>query len=427
MKKIIMTIMAAVATMACMAQTGTWSGDLSVQGMKLQLVFRIGESEGTIDSPAQGARGIKLTVERPTGDSIVMKIPTINGQYQGRLAGDEITGTFTQHGTTFPLTLKPGEKIANRPQTPKLPYPYATEEVEFKNGDAILRGTLTLPEGCNRKTPVLLMVTGSGFQNRDEEILEHKPFAVIADALARQGIATLRYDDRGFGESKGNTATCTTEDLKNDAAAGIDLLRERFESVGVIGHSEGGTIGLMLASERKTDFVVSLAGMVISGKETLVWQNRTMLPYEGFSEAEVEAYCEILNEAFDARVAGQNVPSIDNRDLPAMLKQDYKSTMLQLMYPYLRYFMTLDARKFIGNITCPVLALNGTKDMQVEYKANLEALRSGLPSAKTVAVEGLNHMFQHCQTGLTKEYQQIEETIAPEVLETIINWIRNER
>ena len=267
---------------------------------------------------------------------------------------------------------------------------------------------------------------GRRLQNRDEEIYEHKPFAVIADALARAGIATLRYDDRGFGESTGDLVHCTTEDMKNDALAGIGLLRERFDRVGVIGHSEGGTIALMLAAEKKADFIVSLAGMVVSGKETLLWQNRVSLAAAGIPAETIDSYCKALETVFDASTAGMPLPSTSQFDLPAALSQNLSAVMRQLSMPYLKHFVTLDVRPLLGGISCPVLALNGTKDMQVEAESNLRALRSGLPDNpcnKLETVEGVNHMFQHCQTGMTNEYRDIEETFAPEVLEKLVDWL----
>ena len=381
------------------AQTGTWSGKLDVQGTKISLVFHLG--------------------------SITIKVPSIGATYEGLWLIKQIAGTFKQMGASLPLTLTPGEEKLNRPQTPVGPFPYTTEEVSFANGDAVLKGTLVLPDGYCRKTPVLIMVTGSGLQNRDEEIYEHKPFAVIADALARAGIATLRYDDRGFGESTGDLVLCTTEDLKNDALAGIDLLRKRFDKVGVIGHSEGGTIALMLAAENKADFIVSLAGMVVSGKETLLWQNRVSLAAAGIPAETIDSYYKALETVFDASTAGMPLPSTSQFDLPAALSQNLSAVMRQLSMPYLKHFVTLDVRPLLGGISCPVLALNGTKDMQVEAESNLGALRSGLPDNpcnKLETVEGVNHMFQHCQTGMTTEYRDIEETFAPEVLETLVEW-----
>jgi len=407
------------------AQTGTWSGKLDVQGTKISLVFHLDEENPTMDSPDQGAKGIPIEVTRTATGSITIKVPSIGATYEGLWLIKQIAGTFKQMGASLPLTLTPGEEKLNRPQTPQGPFPYAQEEVSFANGDAVLKGTLVLPEGCSRKTPVLIMITGSGLQNRDEEIYEHKPFAVIADALARAGIATLRYDDRGFGESTGDLVNCTTEDMKNDAIAGIGLLRERFDRVGIIGHSEGGTIALMLAAEKKADFIVSLAGMVVSGKETLLWQNRVSLAAAGIPAETIDSYCKALETVFDASTAGMPLPSTSQFNLPAALSQNLSAVMRQLSMPYLKHFVTLDVRPLLGGISCPVLALNGTKDMQVEAESNLGALRSGLPDNpcnKFETVEGVNHMFQHCQTGMTTEYRDIEETFAPEVLETLVEW-----
>ena len=409
------------------AQTGTWSGSIEVQGTRLSLVFHLDGENPTVDSPDQGARDIPIQVEKTATGAITIRIPSIGATYEGTWMLTKIVGTFKQWTASLPLTLTPGEPRLNRPQTPAGPFPYLLEEVSFRNGDALLKGTLVLPEGCSRKTPVLVMVTGSGLQNRDEEIFEHKPFAVIADALARAGIATLRYDDRGFGESTGDVINCTTEDLKNDALAGIRLLRERLDKVGVLGHSEGGTIALMLAAEGQADFIISLAGNVVSGGETLLSQNRRALAAAGFPAGTVDAYCTLLGRAFEALVAGNPLPSADGTDLPDALKQNYQGALQQLQTPYLRYFVALDMRPLLGDITCPVLAVNGSKDWQVEPESNLDALRSGLPAGTKVqieCVEGLNHLFQHCTTGAPSEYKEIEETFAPEVLETLTSWVR---
>lgn len=425
MKKSIILSLLLLAVVGVKAQSGTWSGKLNVQGVSLPLVFHLQADSSTIDSPSQGVRGLPVVLQRPAQDSVVVIIKSINATYKGLFKDSLIAGTFTQHGMSFPLNLIPGEgKKALRPQTPQPPFPYATEEVSFTNGSTVLAGTLTLPQGYNRRTPVLVMVTGSGLQNRDEELFEHKPFAVIADALARAGIATLRYDDRGFGASKGNTVTCTTDSLKDDALAGIHLLRQRFDRVGVIGHSEGGTIALMLAAEGQADFIVSLAGMVISGKETLIWQSRQEFLRMGFAEAAVNDYCQLFSDAIDARVSGTNVPSVDGHDLPEVMKTNYQQVVMQLIYPYLCRFCTLDCCQLLGSIKCPVLALNGTKDCQVEHEANLGALRSALPSARAEAIQGVNHMFQHCTTGNPQEYNDIEETFAPEALHLITTWLQ---
>ena len=427
MKQLLVIIFLLSAVFSAGAQTGTWSGSLEVQGTRISLVFHLDGENPTMDSPDQGARDIPIQVEKSATGALTIRIPSAGATFEGTWMLTKIVGTFKQWTAAFPLTLTPGEPKLNRPQTPVAPFPYTQEELSFRSGDALLKGTLTLPEDCSRKTPVLVMVTGSGQQNRDEEIFEHKPFAVIADALARAGVATLRYDDRGFGQSSGNVMDCTTEDFKEDALAAIGLLRERFDKVGVIGHSEGGSIALMLAAEGQADFIVSLAGNVVSGGQTLLWQNRLALTDAGFPAGTVDAYCTLLGRAFEALSAGTPFPSADGTDLPDALKQNYQAVLQQLQTPYMRYFVTMDMRPLLGRITCPVLALNGSKDLQVEPESNLGALRSGLPEgtpAQIDCIEGLNHLFQHCTTGAVSEYKEIEETFAPEVLKMVSDWIR---
>ena len=417
----------AVAAVTLKAQTGAWTGKLKVSGVELALIFNIGEESATLDVPDQGAKDIPVEVSRDAVGGITLNVPAINASFKGLWAGKVIAGTFTQHGMSFPMTLTPGAPVVRRPQTPVGPFPYATEEVSFTNGDAVLKGTLTLPDNCDRKTPVLIMVTGSGLQNRDEEMFSHKPFAVIADAFARAGIATLRYDDRGFGESTGDVVLCTTEDLKNDALAGVKLLRDRFERVGVIGHSEGGTIALMLAGERQVDFAVSLAGMIVSGAETLLAQNRRAFESAGLPESEVEAFARLLSDTFTAIRTRAPLPSADNYDITDALRKNYAAALPSFRTPYMEFFLGLDLSASLSGITCPVMALNGTKDTQVQCDRNIAALEAGLPSnSRSVirAEDGLNHLFQHCVTGEVSEYKSIEETFSPEVLSEMIAWIK---
>lgn len=416
-----------VAAVTLKAQTGAWTGKLKVSGVELALIFNIGEESATLDVPDQGATEIPVEVSRDAVGGITLNVPAINASFKGLWAGKVIAGTFTQHGMSFPMTLTPGAPVIRRPQTPVGPFPYATEEVTFTNGDAVLKGTLTLPENCDRKTPVLIMVTGSGLQNRDEELFGHKPFAVIADAFARAGIATLRYDDRGFGESTGDVVLCTTEDLKNDALAGVKLLRDRFERVGVIGHSEGGTIALMLAGERQVDFAVSLAGMVVSGAETLLAQNRRAFESAGLPESEVEAFARLLSDTFTAIRTRAPLPSADNYDITDALRKNYAAALPSFRTPYMEFFLGLDLSASLSGITCPVMALNGTKDTQVQCDRNIAALEAGLPSNNRSVIraeDGLNHLFQHCVTGEVSEYKSIEETFSLEVLSEMIAWIK---
>lgn len=427
MKTILSVLVLMLGTVfAANAQTGAWSGELNVQGMKLPLVFHLDDDNPTMDSPMQGAKGIPVQLERDSSGKVVVSIPAIGARYEGQWQGEKIEGSFSQMGMTLPLVLVPGEVKHNRPQTPQPPFPYKTEEVSFTNGTAVLKGTLTLPEGAGRQTPVLVMVSGSGLQDRDETLFEHKPFAVIADAFAKAGIATLRYDDRGFGESTGDIVNMTEEDLKNDALAGITLLRERFDHVGVIGHSEGGSIAIMLASEKKADFIISLAGMVVSGKETLLYQNRVGLASRDYPQETADRLNALLGKAFDAVLAGQPAPSAEG--LPEELKQGYDAIVSQVRTPYFSSFVAMDLRSRLGDIECPVLAFNGTKDQQVECEANIEALRSGLKNAKSVRLEkmeSVNHLQQTCETGGAEEYMEIEETISPKEIEIMVEWIKS--
>lgn len=422
MKKFLLSALFFLAILPLFAQTGDWSGKLDVYGTSITIVFHLGESECTMDSPDQGALGIPAELQR-TATGIKISIPSIGAAYEGLFFGRTISGSFTQRGMSFPLALSPGAPKRMRPQTPVGPFPYGTEEVAFSNGDALLKGTLTLPENFGADTPVLIMVTGSGLQNRDEEIFEHKPFAVIADALARQGIASLRYDDRGFGESTGDLVNVTTEELKNDALAGIELLRARFSRVGVLGHSEGGTIALMLAAEKKVDFALSLAGMFVSGEKLLLEQNRHALLQAAYSEEITERYCKTLKEVFDGMKAG-HVPDIQERGLPAELEKNLK-LVAQSNTPYMRCFLALDLSDSLPKVECPVLALNGTKDSQVDCEENLGVLRERLSCPKKIiAVDGVNHLFQHCNTGEVSEYKDIEQTMAPEVLAMLTDWLK---
>lgn len=423
---LVVAIMLMSAISLADAQTGTWAGKLDVQGTKLSLVFHLDGEKPTMDSPDQGAKGIPIQVERLGAGKINIRIPSLAAAYEGVWLIRQIVGTFNQMNLSFPLTLTPGDDKPDRPQTPVGPFPYAAEEVSFTNGDFKLDGTLTLPEGYSRETPVLLMVTGSGQQNRDEELFDHKPFAVIADALARAGVATLRYDDRGFGNSSARPMDWTTEDLKNDALAGLEFLKRRFDKVGVLGHSEGGTIAMMIAAEKKADFIVSLAGMAISGAETLVMQNRAALKGAGFSDEEIDSYCRMLETAFDVRVNGGRMPDPEDYDVPESLMQNYRAVVSQIQMPYMIHFLALDVRDILDEITCPVLALNGSKDIQVDHVINLDAIRKGIPANSKnciESIEGVNHLFQHCETGALTEYRAIEETIAPEVLAKIADWI----
>ena len=418
----------AMLTFTANAQEGSWNGELDVMGTKLPLVFNFSPNGCTMDSPSQNTKGIPAEKTVSDDGTIKVKVGMIGATFEGKMADGEIKGTFTQNGFPLPLTLKAGKLAVKRPQTPVPPFPSKEEIVSFTNAGYTFNGTLTLPENYTKQTPVVLMVTGSGQQNRDEELFEHKPFAVIADALARQGIASLRYDDRGWGDKSVNFANFTTDDFRQDAAAALPLLRKRFNKVGILGHSEGGTIAMMLAAEGKTDFIVSLAGLAISGKETLVMQNRQAMSVLGLPKETVDTYCNSISKALDEIASGKKASEINIDDMPEALKPITIKALQQADTPYMRHFLTIDVSKQLAKIKCPALALNGTKDTQVDCTANATQLEKGLTNCKHTIkkVDGVNHLFQHCTIGNVIEYQQIEETIAPEVLQTITGWINSE-
>ena len=424
--KILAAALLSICCSTACAQQGAWSGDLNVMGTKLPLVFNFSADGCTLDSPAQGAKDIPAQKSVAEDGTIKVTVAMIGATFEGKMEGDCINGTFAQGALQLPLTLKRGAQEVRRPQTPVAPFPYKQEEVSFENAGFRFGGTLCTPANCTNDTPVVLLVTGSGQQNRDEELFGHRPFAVIADALARNGIASLRYDDRGWGDKSVNFADFTTDDFRQDAAAAIPLLRKRFNKVGILGHSEGGTIAMMLAAEGKADFIVSLAGMAISGKETLIMQNRQAMSAIGLPKETVDSYCNSISKALDEIASGKKASEINIDDVPVALKPVTIKALQQADTPYIRHFLTVDAGKLLPEIKCPVLALNGTKDTQVDCDANTTRIEKGLANCKhsIKKIDGVNHLFQHCNTGIVTEYQQIEETIAPEVLQEVAKWIK---
>ena len=408
MKKIILSICLLFSWAGAFAQKpieGDWMGKLNLGPQSLTIVLHVncdaqGKAECTLDSPDQGAKGIAVETDYCSSDSISVSLASLALSFQGKLKGDEIVGTFTQ-GQSFPLVLKRGEEKLNRPHNPVAPYPYKTEEVAFKNvaDGATLVGTLSYPIGYKKgQTPVVLMVTGSGQENRDEEVFDHKPFLVIADYLARHGVATLRYDDRGFGKSTGgDVGHATTLDFMRDAASGVDFLRtsKQFGKVGILGHSEGGSIAFMLGAKGKVDFVISMAGVGVKGDTALTAQANKIL-----------------------ELTGQSMRySTHQYRMNAIIKRS----------PWLNFFIDYDPSADISKTLCPVMAINGSRDIQVISSLNLAGIKAHLrPNPKNIIKEypSLNHLFQHCKTGNVSEYRMIEETVSPEVLEDIVRFIK---
>jgi len=408
MKTFIISLILIMSSVCSWAQVldGTWKGTLKAGPQTLTLVLNITKVENkvTLDVVEQGAKDMPTVVNALTADSLNISIPQLTLHYAGKMSGGKLKGIFMQQAFTAPLVFESGSVVANRPQEPKPPYPYATEEVLFWNypENILLAGTLTYPIGYEEKgkVPVVLMVTGSGQQNRDEELFGHKPFLVIADWLARHGIASLRYDDRGAGASLGDHHLSTTREFCFDASAGIDYLRGRnkFGPIGILGHSEGGAIGYMLASEKKVDFVVSLAGPACKIEDMMVVQINSLAHAQGLADDLVHS----PKEAYDF-LKGQTGESA-----------------------WLNYFFQLDMAEYVRKTTCPVLALGGERDLNVPVSINVPALKENLPDNPRNIIKtypGLSHMFQHNPTGNPLLSATIEETFAEEVLKDISDFI----
>ena len=450
LKKTFLLLVGLAMTFAVQAQDflGAWSGKLDLRTAKLSLVFYFSKDDSgklkcVMDSPDQGANGIPAEAEVTAEGKVRVTVSALGISYEAQVSDKRMEGTFNQGAVSLPLVLEPGEAKHNRPQTPTPPYMYPTEEVTFTNpaDGAKLAGTLTYPMNFqfSKDVPVLVMVTGSGQQNRDEELFDHRPFLVIADYLAKQGIATLRYDDRGVGGSTGEVANATTLDFMGDALAALDYVRStgKFGKCGVLGHSEGGTIAMMIAGRQQCDFVVSLAGMAIKGDSLLLLQNHAALSKSGVPAMVCDDYVTALRQLLRWMESGEQVPNPKERiaefvksanlQLPEALVENLAKVM-EASSPWLRAFLSLDPTEDIREASCPVLALNGGNDTQVTAKENLGAFRQLLPANEKNLVKeypGLNHLFQHSQSGLPIEYGTIEETISPEVLQDIATWVNS--
>ena len=434
---------------------GAWSGSLNLGVASLRIVMNIGEGKATLDSPDQGAYGIEATLKYCSADSVAIEIPAIQASYTARLTEGQLRGTFTQAGQPMALNLKPGGVDLKRPQTPQPAFDYKSEEVRITTpgtdpstgralaaGGAQLAGTLLIPAHFTKGGTVVVMVSGSGQQNRNEELFGHKPFWVIADRLARHGIASLRYDDRGVGGSTGNVNQATTYDNMSDALAVVDYLRKqgRFGKIGILGHSEGGTIGYMIAARQKADFVVSLAGPALRGDSILILQNRDMLHSMGVDSASVSAYCTALGRVFEykrtARIEADPELTLATLTIGLNLPEPLKANLAEVIKSHnawMDYFAAYDPSADISHTTCPVMAVGGSRDMQVNTQANLQAISRKLPHPTGKAqwpryhfikeYQGLNHLLQPSTTGLPTEYGQIETTISEEVLTDLCQWL----
>jgi pimeloyl-ACP methyl ester carboxylesterase len=424
---------------------GLWEGAINLPSGTLEVVVRLdraaaGEWSGTIDIPAQAAKGAALADIAIDGRSVRFSIAGVPGNptFAGTLSDDGATigGDFTQGPGKLTFTLRrnttgtPTVVAAPRPQEPKPPYPYNDDEVTIQNSAAGVRlaGTLTTPR-TGGGYPVVILITGSGQQDRNETVFGHKPFLVLADYLTRRGIAVLRMDDRGIGGTTGNPALATSEDSAGDVLAAIEFLKTYASTnrsrIGLIGHSEGGLIAPMVATRSKdVAFEVLLAGSGVTGEQILYEQAATLAQAQGATADEIaqgrarqERLYGVLKSETDVAVMRERIRAI-NGDASARA----------LTSPWFRFFVTYDPAPALRTVKIPTLALNGEKDVQVPFKQNLPAIEAALKAGGNTDVTvrsfpNLNHLFQTSRTGLPGEYAQIEETMAPVVLETIADWI----
>ena len=449
MKKLL--LLSLLVTNFCFAQTieGDWYGELTIQTTKLPTVFHINKTEtgfsATMDSPSQNAYAIPLDSVSFIQNKLTITQKAIQIIYEAELQPDTtFVGTFKQRGYSIPLTLSKKVVVTEapkRPQTPEPPFLYSSEEVHFTNtiDNIKLSGTLTLPKG-KEKFPAVILISGSGPQNRNEEILNHQPFWVIADYLTNHGIAVLRYDDRGTAASEGNFGAATTYNFIDDAQATINYLKTRPEidsnKIGAIGHSEGGIIAPALASKNGVDYIVLLAGPGLRGDKILHQQRKKMEKMQGINALATaqreaifqEVYEVILDTTLTAEKTKTQTQAIFKKHWGTMVSDtELEQINNQINTEWMKQFIRLDPTQFLTKVNCPVLALNGEKDVQVLAKENLTAITKSVKQSgaqiTTKIYPNLNHLFQEAITGSVQEYGEIEQTIAPQVLKDITQWI----
>jgi pimeloyl-ACP methyl ester carboxylesterase len=427
---------------------GTWTGSINTGAFNLSIIIKIATGAtgltAQLQSPDQSQQWIAADSITRNGSSVTMEFKVLKGTYEGKLSADGVTmdGTFTQLGTPLPLSLKhvkdQSEVERRRPQNPVKPYPYHEEDVTFPSSatGVTLAGTVTVPQGKG-PFPAVVLISGSGPNDRDETLLEHKPFLVLSDYLTRKGIVVLRYDKRGVGKSTGKYAMATTADFADDAEAALRYLKTRSEAdphhVGLIGHSEGGAIAPIVAARSKNvDFIVLMAGPGVPGDQILVEQHRLIALAMGLPPDEVDrqatrekTFIELVEREKDNAVVEKEIRAKMGSEVP----EAQISTMAkELTSVWFRYFFTYDPATSLRKVQCPVLALNGSLDLQVPPKQNLPAIRKALEEGGNKHYEidelpGLNHLFQTAKSGAPNEYAEIEETISPVVLDKITTWV----
>lgn len=436
------------------AVLGVWKGTLRPGPVELRLVLKVRDEGGalmaTLVSLDQGAKDIRVdTITRKAG-AVYFAIAAIRGSYSGRISADgtRIEGIWSQGATSLPLVFERTETVETirRPQEPKPPFPYEAEDVVFKNAAARVKlaGTLTLP-ASGKPFPAAVLVSGSGPQDRDETLMGHRPFFVLADHLTRLGIAVLRFDDRGVARSTGDFAAATTEDFATDALAGLEFLKRRPEidpaRVGLIGHSEGALIAPMVAARSKdVAFLVLIAAPSLRGEEILYLQAAAISRALGRSQEAItqeraiqEKIFAAIKESADAGKTTERIQAIlaDAAKAPGGAQATSEALGKAgkvLASPWFRFFLSYDPLPGLKQVKCPVLAVTGEKDLQVPPKENLPALeealkQAGHPDYQALELPRLNHLLQTAETGAPSEYAKIEETMALSALSTISDWI----
>ncbi|MBK7996760.1 MAG: alpha/beta fold hydrolase [Blastocatellia bacterium] len=442
---------------------GNWLGTLEINAIKLRLGLKIvakddGSFTATFDSIDQGAKDLAIDKITYQEGAVNFEAKQFGITFTGKLENGEIVGEFKQGQGKFPLTFKRQDApvTLNRPQHPKTPYPYEEQEVSYENKkDAIkLAGTLSLPKASKAPFAAVILITGSGPQNRDEEIFGHKPFLVLSDYLTRQGIAVLRVDDRGVGGSSKNVATETSENYAEDVLAGVEFLKTHKsinpKQIGLIGHSEGGIIAPMVAT-KSTDiaFIVLLAGPGLTGSEIIKLQGALIAKAGGASDQAIassqelqEISFQILKAEKDDVIAKKKLVEESKKFYAKFSKEEkqalgipaditdaqIESSLGRFVSSWFRFFLEYDPRPTLKNVKCPVLAVNGEKDLQVPYQENLSEIEKALKEAKNKDFQiksfpNLNHLFQTAKTGSPTEYGSIEETFAPVALKEVGDWI----
>jgi len=429
---------------------GDWLGTLDTGMGRLRLVLHVINTEdgltATMDSPDQNAKGIPVTSITRNASSLKFEVKAVGGSYDGSISSDlgTFTGTWTQLGKSWPLALKrvkaASELDRRRPQNPVKPYPYKEEEVAYKNPavNIELAATLTIPSGKG-PFPAVLLMSGSGPHDRDETLMGHKPFLVLADYLTRKGIMVLRGDKRGVGKSGGDYSKAVMEDFASDADAGVAYLKTRSEvdpyRIGLVGHSEGGVEAPMSAAHNHdVAFVVMMAGMGVSGDQLLPEQMRLIEQAAGKNPNEIEKDL-VMQRDLLATVEKDKDDAVLGKDVREKLAGKVPEAQIGMQVkavssPWFRGLLVYDPAPTLSKLTCPVLVLNGEKDVQVPPQQNLPAIRKALEAGGNKNFEidelpGLNHLFQTAKTGGIGEYSEIEETMSPVAMEKVASWILN--